>query len=307
MPSKQPLAASGAYDLLAGVQRTPAKGLSPVQHLQITVTALLLLASASGANLGTDSVTGLCCILILLLGLPHGAIDITSLLDGGRTCRQQARAIGLYILAGSAMALVWWLAPAFALALFIVIAIAHFSEDWMGIRSPFLAHGTALGLLIAPSVLHGAEIGVLFKTLSGASGSAFVSSVMTLAIPVALACVIVAASMLWENGRREAAIAGVVALAGLLLLPPIVGFTLFFCLHHSPRHFAQALGADARATLRTWSKPISLATAVALGLAVVLFALVRSASISDGLIRASFLTLSVLTVPHMLLPRAIRS
>lgn len=307
MTSKQPMAAIEAYDLLAGVQRIPAVDFSPAERIQVVVTALLLLVAASGVDLGTAAVTGACCILILLLGLPHGAMDITLLLDVKRTRRQQARATALYLLAGSAMALVWWLAPGFALALFIVIAIAHFSEDWLEIRSPFLAHGTALGLLIAPAVLHGAEIGTLFKALSGVSGSAFIGSVMTLAIPVALGCFIVTASMLWENGRRKAAIAGLVALAGLLLLPPLVGFSLFFCLHHSPRHFARALESDARTRLRTWRTSISLATAAALGLAVVLFALVRSASISEGLIRASFMTLSVLTVPHMLLPHITRS
>jgi Brp/Blh family beta-carotene 15,15'-monooxygenase len=300
---KQSMTLFGAYGLLAGVQRTPANAFSSAQCLQVAVTVLLLLSSAMGIDLGTAAITGGCCILILLLGLPHGAIDIISLLDVKRTRRRQARAIGLYLMAGSAMALIWWQAPGFALALFFGIAIVHFSEDWLGIQSPFLAHGTALGLLIAPSILHSAQIGVLFQTLSGANASAFVGSVMTLAIPVALGCVIVAASILWENGRREAAVTGLVALSGLALLPPLVGFTLFFCLHHSPRHFSAALGPDARSALRTWKTPISCATAAALGFTVLLFALLRSPSISDGLIRASFMTLSVLTVPHMMLPR----
>jgi Brp/Blh family beta-carotene 15,15'-monooxygenase len=292
-----------AYGVPTGVQRTSVNTFLPAQRIQVVATISLLIAVAGGVDLSTDVVTGGCCMLILLLGLPHGAIDITSLLDSTRSSRRQLQAIGLYLLAGTAMALVWWLAPGFALALFIVIAIAHFSEDWVEIESPFLAHGTALGLLVAPGVLHGTEIGVLFKTLSAAGGSEYVGSVMTLVTPVALACAVVTLSMLLENGRRETAVTGLVALTGLLLLPPVVGFTLFFCLHHSPRHFAAALGTDTRATLRNWGTPIFLATAAALGLAGLLFCLTRSASISDGLIRASFVTLSVLTVPHMLLPR----
>jgi Brp/Blh family beta-carotene 15,15'-monooxygenase len=303
MRGRQLVGTIGAHDGLAGVQRTSADTFLPAQRIQVVATISLLVAAAGGVDLHTDMVTGACCLLILLLGLPHGAIDITTLLEVGRSGRQQLQAIGLYLMAGSAMALVWWLAPDFALALFMVIAIVHFSEDWREIQSPFLAHGTALGFLVAPGVLHRAEIGLLFKTLAGADGSGLLGSVMTLVTPIALTCIVVTLSMLLANGRRETAVTGLVALFGLLLLPPVLGFTLFFCLLHSPRHFAAALGTDADAAWQTWKTPIVLTTTAALGLALILFWLVRSPSISDGLIRTSFMTLSMLTVPHMLLPK----
>ena len=291
--------------LAAGAQRAPAIDFSPFQIAQIAVTALLVALAGFGVDLGTSAITGAGGVFILVLGLPHGAIDSIWLSRAGSTSHGQALAFGLYIAAGLAMASLWWLAPAFALSLFFVIAVVHFGEDWSGIDSPLLSYGAALGLLGAPTILHGDDITRLLVMVSGQASSAIVASILTLVAPVAFGCALVANAMLWRGREKALAVAGFVALFGLVMLPPIAGFALFFCLYHSPRHFAAAIAGQTGPISQPWAWPIVLTTAAALALAAGLYWFSYPPSVPVGLVRTCFITISALTIPHMLLPRVL--
>ncbi|MFZ4690169.1 MAG: Brp/Blh family beta-carotene 15,15'-dioxygenase, partial [Polymorphobacter sp.] len=93
------------------------------------------------------------------------------------------------------------------------------------------------------------------------------------------------------------------ALAAMLLLPPVLGFALFFCLVHSPMQFRQHAGRLGLRGFQQWGGivvPLSLA---GLGIAAAVFIENDDASIPANLFATSFMTLSILTVPHMLMPR----
>lgn len=288
-----------------GASCAPASGFSSVAIIQIATTACCLMAAAGGVKLGGPIPTALGCLLILILGMPHGAFDIRALLSTGTTGTRRIGGLALYIAAGGIMAFVWWGTPSLALALFFVTAIAHFGDDWSNIESPFLSHGAALGLLAAATILHGPMIAELFGAITSDRNSVALVSVLTIVSPVAIAATLVATAILWFDRHREIAVAGLVALAGLLILPPVIGFALFFGLHHSPRHFGKALGPDARATLHRWAMPVAVTSMFALGLVAVIYGMTVVSSPSAGFVRASFVTLSILTVPHMLLSRII--
>ena len=87
----------------------------------------------------------------------------------------------------------------------------------------------------------------------------------------------------------------------MLILPPVIGFAVFFGLFHSPRHFREgwaALGSDIQpgTTIR-----VAGTTLAGLGIAAMIYAVNERLSLPTGLLAASMMTLSVLTVPHMLL------
>jgi hypothetical protein len=86
----------------------------------------------------------------------------------------------------------------------------------------------------------------------------------------------------------------------MLLLPPVVGFAIFFCLMHSPTHFAAA-----RAEVKGRDTEALLFTCAAIGIATCVYALRSGVVIEEKAIFASFVTLSILTVPHMVVPRII--
>jgi Brp/Blh family beta-carotene 15,15'-monooxygenase len=292
--------------MTTGVAAAPVAMFSATVMVQAAITAVFLLALASGADFASSPITGAGCLLILILGMPHGAFDIRALLAVGATRREHVGALVRYCAAGAMMALLWSASAVLALAVFLVIAVAHFGEDWSDAASPFLRQGAALGLLSAPALLHGPMIRSLFETVSGQGASALLGDVLTLIAPVAVASTLTATALLWSGQKRDLAMGGLIALIGLITLPPIAGFALFFCLQHSPRHYRKALGSDGGAVLRQWAVPVTITTMLALAMTAMLYWLVALPSLSAGLVRASFIALSILTVPHMLLPRIVR-
>lgn len=267
----------------------------------IATFGALMALQGSGVILAGPVPTVAACAAILLFGLPHGTLDLTIIRrerEVGQTamCALLLCYIGLAVMMGA----VWQWAPVAALAIFIFIAVVHFAEDWREIGSAFLAQGMAIALLAAPTLLHLAQMEQLFVALAGHSEAALVANVLLLLAPTSLAVATVAIWTLLRTGRDDQAMVGAITLAGMILLPPVVGFALFFCLYHSPSQLqaAVARAAEVRSSRRT----IALLTLAAIGIAALLFAGEVRAELPDQFVAASFMTLSLLTVPHMIVP-----
>ena len=273
----------------------------PLANLQAGALAMLIALHVLGPSLSGSVPTIAACAFILVFGLPHGALDLEIVKRERRTGRFAMVALLLcYLGLAGAMAAIWQLAPVIALAIFLIVAIVHFAEDWPELGSKFLAQGMAIALLSAPTLFHMAELRLLFVALSGHSDAALVADFLLLLAPTSLAVASVAVSTLWRTGSHAQAAAAALTIAGMVLLPPVIGFALFFCLYHSPRHLGAALARVAWArSARRVILPITLA---ALGIAVALFAGEARADLSAQVVAASFMTLSLLTVPHMLIP-----
>ena len=123
-----------------------------------------------------------------------------------------------------------------------------------------------------------------------------------LVAPVALITAIVGITLACRQGRSIAAIESATILCSMVLLPPVIGFAVFFCLAHSPRHFAAAK-AELSFGSRRLNCEIGLLTFAAMGIAALIYIFRNSGLQGDGVIAASFVTLSILTVPHMIVPR----
>lgn len=271
----------------------------------MAIMALLLVFSATstGAVLGGSAATMTACAAILLLGLPHGTLDL-ELMKRQRAIgpARMAIVIIVYLALAAVMYAVWRAAPVTALVIFISIAIVHFSEDWSENVSAFLGQGVALSILAAPAFFHRAEMQALFVGVTGEADAAFVADLMLMLAPVSLAVAVVTLAAIWREGCRMHALAGLSAIVGMALLPPAVGFATFFCLSHSPRHFRAALTMLKPSGPRQIAAVVVLLTMAAIGLAAHLFAREVRANVTDQWVVASFMTLSLLTVPHMAVP-----
>ena len=288
--------------LLPAPQSAPG-GRLPGPGPLILASALALLALLAGLPLSGGVTTTLACLAMLVFGLPHGALDlelIRSRLSGPWT--GMVSLVLLYLGLAGVMYGLWRVQPVLALAAFIAISVVHFAEDWDGAGSRMLEAGLALALLASPTLLHRSQLDLIFAGLTGRSGASLVTDALSVMAPVAIGLALIALLSLWRTGRRAQAVGGGVALIGMVLLPPIAGFALYFCLFHSPRHFRASLGALDRAAFRSWGPVVIPLTLAAGAIAALLFGLeVRAASI-DRITAASFMTLSILTVPHMLAP-----
>lgn len=245
--------------------------------------------------------TSLFCMAMLVFGLPHGSLDIAVIRRSGAIGERQVVAIVLLYLGLAAVTYsIWLFAPVVALSGFLIIASIHFADDWADTLPPFFAMGIAAALLTASGLLHHQAVAAIFVSLTGQQGATLLADLSVLVAPVALITTATAMGIMFSNGRTRQAVETGAVIIGMILLPPVVGFSIFFCLSHSPRHFiaarAQSVGKDAEAMLLT---------SAAIGIAALVYTSRSAMVLEDKTIFASFVTLSVLTVPHMLVPNIV--
>ncbi len=216
-------------------------------------------------------------VSVVLLGLPHGAIDHLAIprTRGDPVTVRWLAAVGvLYLVVGGLYAVVWFLTPAVAVAGFILLTWAHWGQgdvyplvalvdgDHPGGRLGRLLTAATRGSLpmAVPFVAFPEQYELVVTTLAGLfdpSAPAALSAVFTptsrlavAAVVVVLVCSSLLVGVLTTTDRR--ALAFDAAETGLLVaffstVPPILAVGLYFCLWHALRHIVRLLAVDPRA------------------------------------------------------------
>lgn len=171
--------------------------------VQLTATALLLIAAVAGVEFSTGPATLAACAALLVLGLPHGSFEMLLLIEAARAGRgRPAAMLLLHLGLGAVMAALWWTLPTVALGLFLAIAVMHFAEDWREAASAFVAQGIALALIAVPALFHPREIADLLGAVATARGGALVAAALTAVAPVVLVVALVGLAMTARSGAR---------------------------------------------------------------------------------------------------------
>lgn len=239
-------------------------------------------------------------VVVLLLGLPHGALDPwlarSTKLQGRLGSRFVFHAV--YLLLCLLVVLAWVLFPTACLLVFLAISAWHFSTDWRQRLTWVWRASLGALLLLMPIGFHTEEVAVLFAHLSGEGGAALAHA---LALPIWILAFLMAllASVAAVNRQWPLAMELLVLLLLAYTVPPLVYFALYFCLLHSPRHmvevFEQAPHREHAALVRTMGFYTAAAVMGLLGLAW----LWSSVSADTLVMRVVFVGLAALTVPHM--------
>ncbi|MGI3776036.1 MAG: Brp/Blh family beta-carotene 15,15'-dioxygenase [Janthinobacterium lividum] len=248
-------------------------------------------------------------VAIIVLGVPHGALDgeIARTLLRPRLGRLWFAVFSLPYLALSALVLLCWsAAPLATLAGFLFLSVLHFgAEDAPG--GDALDRAFRGGAPIAPAVLlHPAATAHLFGTVAGVALAAPPHWMMA----AALLWLLPAAA--WCRRALSASRAGAAAMlaeSALMLalfaaLPPITAFAIYFVGIHAPRHVA-AMVADPRRAPRVAGRADALRRAVPVtALTLLLGAALWPAyagAVPDRLLELTLQGLAALTLPHTLL------
>ena len=206
-------------------------------HIVISVLLFALLLHVFTGAADLLKWPAIAALLVLVLGVPHGALDVA--LASHRQCfvgiRQTAAFLLKYIGLAGAVAGVWLLWPSGSLAAFLLLAAYHFGGDWT-----FAHHWTArlmLGaaLLCATTMFHSEQVELVFSWLTAPPEAAWISRAMYTAAPLVIASAVLNAARTTGVGagsRNEF----IIVLVSALVLPPITFFVLYFCLLHSIRH-----------------------------------------------------------------------
>ena len=259
--------------------------------------------NGAGVSLAGKQATGVACLALLVFGLPHGSLDIALLRSQSKLSGWQVlTTVLVYLGCAALMYVVWYEAPVLALAAFLGIACIHFAGDWAADQPPFFALATASAVLTLPALLHQQMMGEIFVYLTGNAAASILADFAKMAAPVALVAAIVGLVVAWRDRRTLAAVETATILLGMIFLPPVIGFAAFFCLSHSPSHFAAAKSSFCDDHRHLNLEALTL-TVAGLGIAALIYASARHGLPDDKMIIASFITLSILTVPHILVPR----
>lgn len=252
--------------------------------------------------------------LIVVAGLPHGTLDIGAVRESQRLGRRATlAALGLYLVLAAAMAALWLAAPVAALGVFLVLSALQFSEDWQ-IDGPSLASLAIPVALFSAGALRDREAyDAIFTALTRGEAGTLATDWLVAIGPLAQAGGAVAIAALAYRRRPDLAAAACLAIAGMWLFEPVIGFALYFAAYHSPMHLRELAGG-----LRGGWRRHAAEGGTTFALALLMIAL-ASGALGEALggalggergfpawVAGVFITLSVLTVPHMLVPRAVR-
>ena len=150
---------------------------------------------------------------VIIIGLPHGALDgaIAIYLGYSKRVVLLLRFVLLYVVAAALVVAAWMAAPAVCLLIFLVISMLHFGlgdarpgGGWEGFLEA-VAHG---GLVVAGiSLIHRDEVDVIFGYLVGGSTQMVWQGLEILAVIIAIAlafCVVKGvADRRWRAGLAE--------------------------------------------------------------------------------------------------------
>lgn len=249
------------------------------------------------------------------LGIPHGAIDdLAAAAVAGHGARPDAgfrrRFARNYLLAMAGVLAVWLVAPAIALAAFLVLSIHHFGQsDLAALRLPrqlALQWSRGLFLVGLPLAAHAESVAPVIERLGGGDPARWgwlvdhpaPWSVLLVGQHVALG-VILGREIDDRSVRRREAVTVAVLTAVFLATPPLVGFAVYFGLWHSLAHLrvlAGVLGVSSHGALARLVAPLTLVSVAGLALLVgVAVTLGRS----EVVVPLVFVVVSMVTVPHM--------
>lgn len=246
-------------------------------------------------------------VLVLFLGVPHGALDILYLRKvlKVRSVRDIAVHLLLYLLVSGLVVAVWMVNPLIFLSTFLIASAVHFSGDPDDGAS--LATRIAVGgsVITFPSLLHRQEITFLYSLLTDKWVAEAVAAASVM-IATALAVVAVYALTIEIFRKRHAVVLELLATVLVALFThPLLAFTVYFCLMHSARHIVRTSEITQLPMRALVLESLAPMLFVLIG-AIVAWRFSSSVSLDAKVIQIVFVALAALTAPHMLIVEPIR-
>ncbi len=268
----------------------------------LTAAPVLLLAHVTAGPFDLFDWPFFSALLILLLGVPHGAFDI-AVIQHRWSGPQRANLLVLLVTYVGLVVVVigaWSVLPGGCLAAFLIASAYHFSGDWPSFRQPVLRLVIGAALLSATAQLQQDQVRDIFILLTTIEAATVIAATLhAVATPLMVVAGILAVQASRQSPGEAVEYALVLALA--LFLPPITFFVIYFCLVHSVRHVI-----DVRHELRQIPTVVLLRKAAPYAGAAVAGTLgggmmISRAGIELDMLSMVFIVLAALTVPHMLL------
>jgi len=251
-------------------------------------------------NLGIQLI--LLLVTVTIIGIPHGYFDflIAKKLFSKYSYWLQ-KFITIYLSISVAYLLIWVLSPAFALIAFLLMAIYHFGQEEtedIYDNSKLLLITLGSVPVIAPILFQTNEVFSLFNILLN-------QQIASPSLPaVKYFYILLLAIIILLRSKKLLPLYSLLII-NFIYLPPLISFILYFCFHHSLRHYLQSLSDS-----NLFPKLISIKNITILFLiltmlftagSIYLLSVYSSFSLEEIVIKYIFISLACLTLPHLLL------
>lgn len=280
-----------------------------IQGLAFSVLAITsaIFAAVWGGSFSNQTGLILLATLILLLGVPHGALDtiFAYKLYDLRKPTDWILFTLIYLLLAALVVAVWWWTPMVFLILFLLISAAHFSGDPEK-GTPLLTRILYGGsILVLPALLHSGEVDRLFGFLVGMAPASSLMPWITLLAWIWLPCAVLSVILMaWSDWLAALEIGAVLVLS--VVAPPLLAFTLFFCGMHSARHILRTIDYSGNFSGRLLALSALLPMIGVLAISVGAWEFLKGKSLDERIVQIVFVGLAALTVPHMALVERVR-
>jgi beta-carotene 15,15'-dioxygenase len=258
----------------------------------------------------------LCLVLILILGISHGALDNV----------KGKKLLGLfgyksffffyltYIIISLLIIFFWLLFPNTVLLLFLIVAAYHFGKEdtVFSFKGKFLIaeclyflKGSAV--ILAPLLFQRDKTNKIFQTLNF---NIFESQVFNNHFLITLLCLSFLSSLFISN-KKNADLKGLMIMDFFSLiilnifLTPVLAFTIYFCFLHSIRHSITLIFELDKSIKSGFKKfinraiPLTFVTGVIFLMAI--YFLSSFYKVDEAIYKVIFIGLASLTFPHILL------
>lgn len=279
-----------------------------IQGLAFSIGAIVLAVVAfSVARFESQVELIVVASLIVLLGIPHGALDtiFARQLYKIQTLGGWLRFALIYLLLSASVVGFFMLSPSGFLIGFLLISMLHFSGDPTA-GTPWMARALYGGaIIVLPTLLYAGEITRLFALLVGIDSASLVTPFLRLlAWPWLIIFVLAAIQRLTKDWLTALEMGAVALLA--VLAPPLISFTVFFCAMHSARHILRTINYSGNSSLGLILGAMSLPMLGVLLASATAWHFLDGMPINGAIIQLVFVGLAALTVPHMALVERVR-
>lgn len=255
----------------------------------------------------------LCLGLILLFGVPHGAVD-HKIHQSTTQDKNLVRYILTYLVIAVGYVLWWLLDPAKALFIFIILSAYHFGQEFLEDRkvqpvfNPLLdAILWGAAILILPLLFSLEEVNPYIEVVAGRAISFDSNLVVQSAIVVIVSLVIGYLAILWVRNRTsgrnilEMTFFICITLGLHLLLDFIIAFSVYFVFFHSLnafRHqFRWLASRKKQYAMPQFLRDLLLFGAIAVvGIIAIIY--VANPTNTERIISLFFILISLITLPH---------
>lgn len=235
---------------------------------------------------------------IALLGLPHGAADALLIKKKWPSLAMWAAVTVAYALLAIIGAILFLRFPAVGLFIFIIISMWHFGTQEDRNYSAWSVAPIGGIFILGPFVYWGVQIDSYLLQLGlQASERSILLSMAPIIFFLSVMFLLMAALIQYRYDKTP--LIGLLLSAPVaILLPPLLSFSLYFCLIHAPRHSA-VLNRE----MPNWWRHPAVVLALILTWITAGFWIVTSekSELSARTAIVLIIGLAALTVPHMLL------